>query len=370
VIVDADGRPTGVLVDTAIALVGRHQPPPGRAANRRRILLAQDALLAHGLVGVHTMGMSPEVASIYEELAAEGRLRLRVIGYLWANDGLSEAAAARYPRPEDADPSEGLRIIGCKLMMDGALGSRGAALLAPYEDAPEQAGLPRMSPEAFQARVDAVADAGLQPATHAIGDRANRIVLDAYARRAERDPGFARLRPRIEHAQVVAPEDWERFAAQGVVPSMQPTHATSDMRWAEARLGPERVLGAYAWRRLAPDVGALAFGSDFPVESPSPLEGLYAARTRQDREGAPEGGWQPDQRLDAREALAAFTIGVARAAREERLRGKLLPGYFCDMTVLDVDPIECEPADLLSARVRMTVIDGEVVHRAPPGERE
>ena len=362
VVVGDDGRPTGVLIDTAMGLVGGHVPDADEGDLRRRLLLAQDALLALGLVGVHDMGISPQAARVMERLEEEGLLRMRIVAYLWANEGLAPEVAARYPRDADHDAARHLRVIGCKLMMDGALGSRGAALLEPYADAAGEIGLLRMDEAAFRSVLDQVADAGLQPATHAIGDRANRIVLDAYAARADTDPAFARLRPRIEHAQVVSAADWERFDALGVIPSMQPTHATSDMRWAEERVGAARVEGAYAWRRLSPATTSLAFGSDFPVEHPSPLDGLYAARTRMDKAGAPDGGWFPEQRMDGGEALAGFTIGVARAAREERERGKLLPGYFCDMTVLDVDPVTCDPADLLTAEVLMTVVDGVVVY--------
>jgi len=362
VLVDESGRVTGVLIDTAMGLVARHVPEGGREQLRRRILLAQDALLAQGLVCVHDMGIDPEEAELYAQLDARGELKLRLISYLYGNGGIAPEVARRFPRAEDLDPASKLRILGAKLMMDGALGSRGAALLAPYADAPREVGLLRMSAEDFARRVDAVVAAGLQPATHAIGDRANRIVLDVYAERLAADPSFAALRPRVEHAQIVSAADWSRFDDLGIVASMQPTHATSDMRWAEARVGPDRVRGAYAWRRLTADPRRLAFGSDFPVEHPSPLAGLYAARTRTDEDGSPSGGWLPDQRLDAREAVAAFTQGAAWAAREETSRGKLVEGFACDMTVLSVDPIRCSPAELLSAEVLFTVVDGEVVY--------
>jgi predicted amidohydrolase YtcJ len=363
--VDEGGRPTGVLIDTAMSLVSRHVPPPDREARRRHFLLAQEQLLSEGIVCVHDMGMDVEGAEILAELEEEGLLELRVIAYLYGNSGLGAGVAERYPRPEDRDPRSKLRVLGSKLMMDGALGSRGAALLQPYADESEEVGLLRMSAEEFGARVDEVLAAGLQPATHAIGDRANRIVLDVYADRLARDASMRDLRPRIEHAQIVSQADWERFDELGVVASMQPTHATSDMRWAEARVGSERIAGAYAWRRLTADPRDLAFGSDFPVERSDPLLGLYAARTRQDTEGTPVGGWLPGQRLDAREAVAAFTQGAARAAREEGQRGRLEEGYFADLTVLDIDPVTCAPAELLEATVLMTVIDGEIVHPRP-----
>lgn len=355
---DAGGQPTGVLVDAATALVQAHIPAPDAATRERRVLAAQEALLACGLVGMHDMGTTPETLAVLRALERDGRLKLRVTSYLWANEGLAGFGRVRV----QDDPERKLRVVGAKLMLDGALGSRGAALLAPYADAPGESGLPQMSAEAFAARLKEVLAAGLQPATHAIGDRGNRMVLDAYETALGKSKKLARLRPRIEHAQVVAPEDQGRFEALGVIPSMQPTHATSDMRWAEARLGPERLSGAYAWRRLAGPHAPLALGSDFPVESPAPLAGLYAARTRQDAHGEPPGGWLPDQRLDGAEALRGFTEGAAYAAHEGQRRGKLLPGYAADLTVLSVDPLTCEPSALLDARVLATVVDGELLH--------
>lgn len=364
VLVGSDGLATGLLVDTAMGLVSRHVPEPDRAARRRSFLAAQDALLAAGLTCVHDMGLDVEAVEILDELRREGRLRLRIVGYLYGNELLPEPVRARFPLDLGGDGR--LVVAGVKLMVDGALGSRGAALLADYSDRPGSVGLLRFEPEAFTELVRTYAADGLQVATHAIGDRANRMVLDAYEAVRASVEGFAERRPRIEHAQVVAPEDWPRFDSLGVVPSVQPTHATTDMRWAGDRLGPRRVQGAYAWRRLTGDPRTLALGSDFPVERPDPLEGLYAARTRQDRAGEPPGGFQPDQRLTAAEALSGFTAGAARAVHQEDRRGSLFVGYAADLTVLDVDPLECEPAELLAGQVRLTIVDGWVVYAAGP----
>jgi len=358
IVVDENGKATGVLVDAATDLVADHIPPADHDTRVRRILAAQQALLAFGLVGMHDMGTRPATLSVLKELAHDGKLKVRVASYLWANEGLASFGRVRVVDDLDAK----LRVIGAKLMVDGALGSRGAALLAPYSDAPAESGLMQMTSAVYAARLREAVAAGLQPATHAIGDAGNRMVLDAYATLEN----VHRLRPRVEHAQVVAESDWARFETLGVIPSVQPTHATSDMRWAEARLGPERVRGAYAWRRLVGPHAPLALGSDFPVESPDPLAGLYAARTRQDASGNPAGGWQPEQRLDGAEALAGFTAGAAYAAHEEERRGKLLPGYAADLSVLSVDPVACEPAALLSARVLATVVDGELVFASTP----
>ncbi|MEM7308132.1 MAG: amidohydrolase [Planctomycetota bacterium] len=356
--VDDAGRATGVLVDTAMQLVGRHVPEPDAGDLRRHLLHAQRKLLAEGLTCVHDMGLSPAELALLRELEASGELRLRVHAYLWGNGGLNAPALAPL-LAERGGPC--VQLSGVKLMIDGALGSRGAALLHPYHDAPDEVGLLRMEQDELEALVATCAELRLQPAIHAIGDRGNRAVLDAFERQAERDTGFLALRPRVEHAQVVAEADWPRFAAMGAIPSMQPRHATSDMRWAGERVGPERLRGAYAWRRLTADNAPLAFGSDFPVEPSAPLLGLYAARTRQDEAGQPAGGFQPEQRMSGAEALAGFTSGAAFAVREEDERGQLRPGWFADLTVLDVDPVTCEPARLLDARVLLTVIEGEVV---------
>ena len=367
ILVDEDGRATGVLIDTAMGLVGRHIPGPTREDSRRRILLAQKKLLSMGIVCAHDMGVPPSTVDILRELCEADLLKMRVIVYLSGNGGLPDEVLERYPATIRA-PLASSRVVvkGVKLMIDGALGSRGAAMLEDYSDRADHTGLLRFGAEELQALVERYARAGLQPATHAIGDGANRAVLDAYELAMDQYWWPSDLRPRMEHAQIVAPQDWPRFAILGVVPSMQPIHATSDMRWAGDRVGFDRIAGAYAWRRLAPDTDALAFGSDFPVESPDPLPGLYAARTRTDARGQPAGGFLADQRLSGAEALAGFTSGAAHAVGEEDHRGRLLRGYKADLTVLDVDPVTCDPAALLEARVLLTMVDGEVVYRAEP----
>jgi predicted amidohydrolase YtcJ len=363
VLLDSERRPTGVFVDAAAAPLERAAPRSDRATSERRWLAAQEHLLALGLTCVHDMGVSPSTVERLQGLRDDGRLELRLVEYLSGGAGLRAEDMRGFPlAPDDLDL---LSVPGVKLYADGALGSRGAALLEPYHDESSHRGLMVTDPAALRAAIAVCADAGLQPAVHAIGDRANRVVLDAFEERGRADAKFRELRPRIEHAQVVAPEDWPRFAALGVIASMQPTHATSDMPWAPQRLGAARVEGAYAWRRLARTPDELAFGSDFPVERANPFEGLYAAITCASPEGDPPDGYRPDQRLSAAEALAAFTLGAARAAHQEDRRGTLLPGYFADLTVVDIDPLTCEPAQLLRARVMMTVINGEVVYRAP-----
>ena len=360
-LLDADGRSTGVLVDAAMGLVA--VPAPDAAALERRILRAQEALVAVGLTAVHDMGVSPDEARLFRRLAGEGRLDLRGVLYLSGGGGVGSELAALRSSGTERETAD-LAVVGVKLYADGALGSRGALLLEDYADEPGHRGLAVTEPGELARRIEACARLGLQPAVHAIGDWANRGVLDAFERELARDPDFRALRPRIEHAQVVAPRDWPRFAALGVVPSMQPVHCTSDMPWAPERLGAERARGAYAWRRLAPDAGALAFGSDFPVEDPDPLIGILAAVTRATPLGEPPGGFpDADQRLSVREAFEAFTLGAAKAARQEAWRGRLAPGCFADLTVLDRDPLADGTAELLRARVRMTVVSGRVVYR-------
>lgn len=359
VLLGADKRPTGVFIDDACRLVERAVPPPTREQRKARFLSAQSVLLGEGLTAVHDMGIDREGIEILRELRDEGQLYLRAVEYLSGGAKLDDRAVAGLPlAPDDRDV---LSVVGVKLYADGALGSRGAALLEPYHDDPTNSGLTLLSQEELEHAIAVCAAHGLQPAVHAIGDRANRMVLDAYAKQIARDPKFCDLRPRVEHAQVVSPQDWARFEELGAIASMQPTHATSDMPWAPARLGPERVRGAYAWRRLVKDPNLLAFGSDFPVEQCDPLDGVYSAITCARPDGTPAGGFLPDQRLSAREAFSAFTFGAARAARQEDRRGRLAPGYFADMTVFRIDPLECEPGTLLRERATRVIINGDCV---------
>lgn len=365
ILIDADRRPTGVFVDNATALIEKAVPPADLDTRRRRVLLAQEELVRHGLTGVHDMGESQESMRLLAAMSLAGELRIEVAGYM------SQAALGtldtKNPLVPVAGPwtQLGYRLVGAKLYMDGALGSRGAALLEDYADEAGNRGLPMLEPAQLDQLLELCDANGMQPAVHAIGDLGNRRVLDAYERRLSVSPGFAVLRPRIEHAQVVAARDWERFGRLGVVPSMQPTHATSDMPWAPARLGKERIEGAYAWRRLDPEGLTLALGSDCPVESCDPLAGLYAAITCADARGEPREGYRPDQRIEPARALAGFTTNAARAARQEHEFGRLEPGFWANLTVLDVDPLSCAPRELLGGdHVRRTIIRGQVVYEA------
>jgi predicted amidohydrolase YtcJ len=362
VLKDAKGEPTGILIDRAGDLVDRAIPPPSELEIEQAILRAQDLLVSEGLTSAHEMGISVGVADIYLRLAREGRLKVRIYAHWAAEPSILDEAFRRGPiRVDGPDDLFALRAI--KLYADGALGSRGAHLKAPYSDDPHNTGLvvtPASEIEQISHRALA---AGFQVSTHAIGDTANHDVLEAYAH-AGVTPA---ARFRIEHAQIVDLVDIPRFASLGVIASMQPTHGTSDMPWAEKRLGRTRLAGAYAWHRFLDAGVPLAFGSDFPVELSDPRLGLFAAITRTDLQGQPPGGWLPDQRLTVEETLRAFTSGAAYAAFEESWRGKLEPGMAADLTVFD-GPLDT-PEHIVKRKVLMTIVAGRVVYDARTAER-
>jgi hypothetical protein len=353
---DAGGKPTGVFIDNAIALVQRHVPTPDRDQRRRALELALDSAVAAGLTGVHDAGVSREDLSLYRELADDGALPLRVHAMA---DGDAAALDQLCKEGLYAHPGGRLQMRAVKLYADGALGSRGAALLADYDDDKGNRGLMLEAPARLASIIQRAASCGVQPAVHAIGDRANRSVLDAYA--ALTPEQRQTLRPRIEHAQVVDPDDIPRFAELGVIASMQPTHATSDMPWAQARIGAQRLRGAYAWRRFLDAGTAMALGSDFPVERVEPLLGIYAAITRQDAEGKPPGGWLPDQRMTLAETLDGFTRGAAFAGHAETETGSLEVGRRADFVVLSMDPHSVRGRALLAIKVKSTWVDGRKV---------
>jgi predicted amidohydrolase YtcJ len=347
------GEPTGVLVDTAADLIEDRLPAPTAAEVRANLMAALDLCRRAGLTAVHDMGTSPEALDALRALESEGRLTLRVFVYLGGPWDRVEAAL-RGP----IEQGELVRVVGAKLFVDGALGSRGAALLVPYSDRPDTSGLVVTPPEELARRVRVVDAAGLQVAIHAIGDRANRTALDAIAALG---PVRRARRHRIEHAQVVSPGDVARFAALGVVASMQPTHATSDMGWAPARLGPGRLAGAYAWRTLLRAGATLVLGSDAPVESHDPWRGVYAAVTGQDLSGQPPGGFQPAERLTVTEALEGFCVSPAAVVGAGP--AAIVPGAPADLTVVDLDPLApgTSPARLARARALRTVVAGREV---------
>ena len=353
---DPNGAPTGILLDNALALVREKIPAKRGQPTGELWRIAQDACVRAGLTCVHDAGVDRADLPDLRRRYARGELKLRVHAMLSHDDGL-----ARYIETHKPQPHPRLSVRAIKLYMDGAMGSRGAWLLQPYSDRPDQSGL-NVTPVGEVRELSALAAAhGWQVCTHAIGDRANREVLDAYAAALEATPATD-LRFRIEHAQCIALQDIPRFAKLGVIASMQPTHCTSDMRWAVDRVGPQRLPGCYAWRSLLASGARLAFGSDFPVESERPLLGVYAAVTRQDHQGRPAGGWLPTQRLTRAEALRLFTLDAAYAAFMEKEVGSLEPGKRADFVVLDGDIFEVPDSELLKIQVLRTVIDGETVY--------
>lgn len=354
---DADGAPTGVLIDAAMGLLRRVIPEPSLEERRLALELALKETARYGLTGVHDAGVGLSDIHLFQEAIREGRFPLRLYAMI-AGDG---PALDHFCEHGPLDGYGGrLTVRSVKLFTDGALGSRGAALLEAYADEPGNYGLLLHEPEAYANAVERAMRCGFQVNSHAIGDRAARLVLDTYQRAMAAVPDHVG-RHRMEHAQVIAPEDFPRFAELDVIASIQPIHATSDMGWAEDRLGPERVQGAYAWRTLLDHGARLALGSDFPVEPVNPLLGFYAAVTRQDAGGQPPGGWYSHQRLTREEALRGFTLDAAFAAFMEDQLGSLRPGKRADFVLLDQDIMSVPAQKLLETRVLATYLDGEAV---------
>lgn len=359
IIRDAEGEATGVLIDRAQGLVNRHVPPSTPETYRSTMLQAINACTRFGLTSVHDAGASADAIALFKELADEDLLSVRVY------------AMIRDPRALDAFFESGpllnygehrLTVRSIKAMADGALGSRGAALYEDYADESGNSGLMITSREQLEALAKRALEHGFQVCSHGIGDRGNGTVLDAYEAAFRAMPSVTDHRFRVEHAQILALKDIPRFAELGVIPSMQATHATSDMYWVEERLGAERVKGAYAWRKLLDSGVRIANGSDFPVEHPNPLWGFYAAITRQDHKGWPEGGWMPEERMTRAEALRSFTLDAAYAAFEEDLKGSIEPGKLADLVVLSRDIMTIPAREILDASVSMTIIGGKVVY--------
>ena len=355
---DAQGNPTGVFVDAAMSIIESRVPETSEEQLGQALGLAIEETKKHGLTGVHEAGLDRQTAERYQAAIDEGQFDVRLYGMIGGRGDAFDSFCEHGPI---LDYGGKLTVRAVKFYIDGALGSRGAALLADYSDDPGNQGLLMMPPDSFTADVRRALECGFQVNTHAIGDRGNRVALDAYEK-AMQQTGRTSGRHRIEHAQVVALEDIPRFAELDVIASMQPTHATSDMYWAEDRLGPERIKGAYAWRRFLDSGAVLAFGSDFPVEEVGPLLGFYAAITRQDAEGYPEGGWYPEQRLTREETLRAFTIDAAYAAFMEDAVGSIEPGKYADFVVLSRDIMTVPAPEILETDVVATYLGGKPVY--------
>jgi predicted amidohydrolase YtcJ len=351
---DANGEPTGLFIDAAQELIESKIPPVSFALRKERVLAAARTIAANGLTEMHDAGADDDTIRAVRELVDEGAFPIRISIMVGDDPAALDEWFARGPL---LDYKQRLTVRAIKLYADGALGSRGAALLAPYSDDPANSGLEIAKPAHILDVARRALKTGFQVNTHAIGDRGVRNVIDAY----EQAGVTPEKRFRIEHLQIVAPADFARLAQHGIIASMQPTHATSDMPWAEQRIGPERIRGAYAWRTVLRDGVRLALGSDFPVEEVNPFFGIYSAVTRQDQQGNPPGGWYPEQKLTRAEALRGFTAGAAYAAFEEPTRGTIEPGKLADFTIVDGDFFAMPESRLFATKVKMTVVGGVVV---------
>ena len=364
-------EPTGLLQeDGAMNLVYTKIPAPSLAERRHAIeMVLADAARAgvtslqdNSYLEISTdVSFSKENLLIYQQLRKEGKLTVRITEWL---DFTLPLAKLEELRSEWGSADPWLKTGTLKAFLDGSLGSRTAAMLAPYSDAPGTSGILRLDPEKLTSMAIERDRAGFQLAFHAIGDRANRVALDTFAAVLAAD-GPRDRRDRVEHAQVVAPEDFARFGKLGIVASMQPSHLLDDARWAAERLGPERSRGAYAWRTMEQNGAHLAFGTDHPVEPINPLRGVYACATRQLPQGGPS--WQPQESLPIKDCLQAYTVGSAYAEFEEKRKGTLAPGMLADLIVYPVDVNQIPARDLLMTVVRMTIVGGRIVYQqAPP----
>ena len=353
-----NGEPTGVFIDNAMTLVDRVIPPMTRDDMRTATLAAIAESNRWGLVGMHDAGEPREVLDVFEELAKAGTFNLRVYAMI-ADD--SAAIGHYFQRgPQSALYDGRLWIRSIKLYADGALGSRGAALLDPYTDDAKNSGLLKTPPAHLLDVSTRALQRGFQVATHAIGDRGNRIALDAYEAALKAVP-TSDHRFRIEHVQVLDHADVPRFARLGVIPSMQAVHQTSDMYWAPTRLGYARTFGAYAWRSLLNTGVIIPNGSDYPVERVNPLFSFHAAVSRQDDDNWPPGGWFPEQKMTRQEALESMTIWPAFAGFQEQTMGSLTPGKYADFVILDRDVMTIPESEILGTSVVATYIGGRVV---------
>ena len=352
---DKNGHATGVLIDMAMALVGAKVPATDQAEMRDAILSAVRALLAEGITSVHDAGINLMNANVYLSLADSEQLDMRIYAMIGGAGSVLDAIG----QPIREYGNDRLEIASVKIVADGTLGSRGAAMIEPYSDDDENRGLPFWTQNELDVKVAKANAMGFQVGVHAIGDLGNRQVLNAFEKSQDGEPSA--LRNRVEHAQIIALDDIPRFAELGVIASMQATHATSDKNMAEDRVGPDRILGGYAWRRLLDSGAIIANGSDFPVELSNPFHGLYAAVTRQGRDGEPDGGWYADQAMTRAEALHSFTLAAAYAASQEKRLGSLEAGKWADFIVIDRDYFESPQAEIDDIRVLQTWIAGEVV---------
>lgn len=357
---DMDGEATGILVDATMRLVSALIPERTDEDFERAFELALEEMARHGITSVHDARTDPYEWALYQRFADSGRLSARIYAMIAGTGEMFDEMAADGPLYSYADGLLSLRSV--KISADGALGSRGAALLEDYHDDPGNRGLLFFEQEELNQMLYKGASAGFQMNVHAIGDAANRQLLNAYESLESRLGDQRLLRHRVEHAQVVAPDDIPRFVDLHLIASMQPTHATSDMNMAEERVGAERIRGAYAWQTFLGQGTVIAGGSDFPVEHVNPFYGLYSAVTRQDFGGMPPGGWYSEHRMSRIEALRAFTLDAAYAAHQEEIIGTLEPGKWADFIIVDRDFFEIDAAEIWKSEVLETWLAGERVY--------
>ncbi len=351
---DENGKATGVFIDTAMSYIREQIPATSFEEEKVALTTALNALATYGITSVHDAGIGSSTIAAYKELVGEAPLPVRVYAMIAASDPLyQDRLAEGFFHSEDMT----FAVESVKVVADGALGSRGAALIEDYHDAPGNRGLLRYNDERLEFLMRAAMNAGFQVNTHAIGDDANMRVLDNYERLINETDSKDR-RHRVEHAQILRYEDILRFAELGVIPSMQATHATSDKNMAEDRLGPVRIQGAYAWRKLLDSGARIANGSDFPVEHPNPFYGLHASVTRQDQQSNPPGGWYSEESMTLEEALASFTIDAAYAGHQEAHLGTLEPGKKADFILLDRDIFSQPTTQMWQTQVQETWVDG------------
>ena len=355
---DSDGNPTGVFIDNAAALIEAYLPSASSEIYEQQLHAAGEHLLANGVTAMHDAGVNREVYDFYLKEAVEGDLPVRIYAMISATDPDLKTLLANGPI---RDKEDFLSIRSVKAYGDGALGSRGAALLSPYSDAPHQHGLLLTQPQDMTPLFTTVIGAGFQLNYHAIGDKANHVALNEFEKTFAAIGG-SELRNRIEHAQVIAPEDLARFAELDVLPSMQPTHATSDKNMAEDRIGKDRMKGAYAWQTLLESGIPLPLGSDFPVELANPFYGLHAAVTRQDRNNQPVKGWYAHEALTLDQAFRGFTLDAAYAGHMEDTLGTLTPGKWADFILVDQDIFNIDEKDIWKTQVQATYIAGKNVY--------
>ncbi|RVT48130.1 amidohydrolase [Rheinheimera sediminis] len=362
IIRDTEGNPTGVLIDNAMLLLEQHIPQQSEAERLAALNAAFEHLLALGITSVHDAGVDQANLESYQKLRKDNQLPLRIYAMLSATD---PNLAGWLNAGPIFDPNELFVARSVKIYGDGALGSRGAALIEPYSDQPGQKGLFVTQPDKLTAVMKLTLEAGFQTNVHAIGDLTNRLVLDRFEQLASKEQ-LEQGRHRIEHAQIVSPKDIPRFAQLHILPAMQPTHATSDKNMAADRLGIARLRGAYAWKSFVDQGSRIVAGSDFPVELANPFYGIHAAVTRQDQQNQPVGGWLPEQRLTLTQALKSFTLDAAYGAFQDQSMGSLAPGMWADFILVDRDIFKAPAETLWQTKVHQSWVAGQQKYQAQP----